>query len=325
MQCIKPLKASLDSSGNITFSSKKAIPGLVPFQLPCRKCLPCRLNTAREKAIRCWHETKMHKDSIFLTLTYNDENLTTPYLHYPDFQLFMKSLLERLNRDIQNPFERIKIPYLVTGEYGEEKKRPHWHAILYNFRPEDAKKLYTTSRGDICYDSKFITDIWQKGKIEFGSVTLDSANYVARYAAKKLVHGLDHEHKYHPIHKTSSKHAIGKKWIEKYHEHTFNNGYVILPNGQKSGIPRYYKDWLKQHNFDSYLRYYTHTLPQTQKLIEEINRKETEIFQQNLKEQQDIYKAMSATIKMVYPETRSKVKLTILNQKFKGLQERLKL
>ena len=73
---------------------------------------------------------------------------------------------------------------------------------------------------------------------EFGSVTLESAGYVARYAAKKLAHGKDDEHDYHPIHRTSCKRAIGRSWIEKYYQHTFDHGLVVLPNGQKSKIPR---------------------------------------------------------------------------------------
>ena len=35
------------------------------------------------------------------------------------------------------------------------------------------------------YDSQEIQQLWKKGQIEFGSVTLDSAGYVARYAESK--------------------------------------------------------------------------------------------------------------------------------------------
>ena len=48
---------------------------------------------------------------------------------------------------------------------------------------------YTTDRGDKVWSSEEISSFWSRGSVEFGSVTIDSAGYVARYAAKKLVHG----------------------------------------------------------------------------------------------------------------------------------------
>ena len=53
---------------------------------------------------------------------------------------------------------------------------------------EDATYKYTTEQGEKVYDSQETQQLWKKGQIEFGSVALDSAGYVARYAAKRLVH-----------------------------------------------------------------------------------------------------------------------------------------
>ena len=75
MECIRPIKAGFDRAGDITYSIRKFSKELEPFQFPCRKCLACRLNIAREKAIRAVHESKIHEGNIFLTLTYNEENL----------------------------------------------------------------------------------------------------------------------------------------------------------------------------------------------------------------------------------------------------------
>lgn len=318
MQCIRPIKASFDSSGSITYSSRKAIPGLVGFAFECRKCLPCRLNIAREKSVRAIHESTNYKNNIFLTLTYNEESLKSPKLQYLDFQLFMKRLRKYITKGITCPDlkKEMKISYMVTGEYGDKNKRPHWHAIIFNYSPSDSKPKYTTELGEEVYTSKILHDLWTHGNIEFGSVTLESAGYVARYAAKKLAHGKDQDHDYHPIHKTSSKHALGKPWIEKYWKQTFRLGYIRLPNGQKSKIPRYYVDWLKKNNPDEYLSYVTHVRPQIQQLAEEQNRLEEVEFLSSLLNYQG---------ETSYPLTRPLVKLTILKQKFKALQERLKL
>ena len=162
MQCIRPIKAGYDKSGlNITYSNKKSSLKLAGFEFPCRKCLPCRLNIAREKAIRAVHEPQMHENNIFLTLTYNEENLSSPKLNYLDFQLFMKSLREKIERGIKDKElkQKLKISYMVTGEYGEQNKRPHWHAIIFNYRPEDAKYKYSTDLGEKVYESETINSV----------------------------------------------------------------------------------------------------------------------------------------------------------------------
>ncbi|AZL82694.1 replication initiator protein, partial [Apis mellifera associated microvirus 24] len=300
-------------AGNRIYSPKNLPPGLVPDVFSCRKCLPCRLNNAKEKAIRCWHESKMHDDNIFLTLTYSDEHLESPRLIYSHWQEFIHKLRDKIR---YNSLGEQKISTMVTGEYGEQTKRPHWHALIFNYRPGDERPYRTTERGDKVYRSETIQTLWNKGYIEYGDVTIDSANYVARYAAKKLVHGIDQAHDYHPIHRTSSKHAIGKRWIEKYYKQTFEHGYVLLPNFQKAKIPRYYCEWVEKHHPAIWERYVTQIRPRLQEQAEAAERAEEMIFLTNL-----INKSCGAP----HPMKRSQVKETILKAKFKQLQERLKL
>lgn len=318
MQCINKIKAGWDSAGKLTFSKKRASREIEGFELECRKCLPCRLNNAREKAIRAYHESRMHKESIFLTLTYADEHLKSPWLQYHDFQQFMKDLLKERRKNITDPdvSKSLAIPLMVTGEYGDKNKRPHWHALLFNYFPADAKKIRTTNLGHTVYGSDLLSRLWGKGLIEFGQITLDSANYTARYAAKKLTHGNDDEHDYHPIHRTSSKHAIGKKWIEKYWKQTFDLGFVYLPNGQKTKIPRYYVDWLKKNKPDEWRTYVTTLRLDLQKTASEKSKQEEIQYLIDL-----------ANLPWGYPRPldRKKVKLIILKQKFKTLQEKLSL
>lgn len=318
MRCISPIKASYDSKGDVTYSRSNNSKELEGFEFECRKCLACRLNIAREKAVRAVHEAKMHEDNIFLTLTYSDEHLASERLIYSDFQNFMKSLRQKVNHGLvtKEARDKVYIPYMVTGEYGEQTKRPHWHALLFNYRPSDAVYKYSTDAGERVFESETLSKIWKKGNLEFGSVTMESAGYVARYAAKKLVHGKDQEHNYHPIHKTSARRAIGRSWIEKYYRHTFENGFIVLNDGQTHKIPRYYVDWCKKEQPDLYFKYISEVLPTIKKKAEKKTRKEEiEYFND----------CINYTGDGAYPIRRSRVKDTVLKSKFKQLQEYLKL
>lgn len=233
--------------------------------------MACRLAYAREWALRCVHEAQMHSKNSFITLTYSDENLKSPKLIYRDFQTFMK----RLRKTQNDP-----IGVFVTGEYGDKTKRPHWHAILFNYQPRDGKPARETQQGHEVFTSDSLEETWGLGRTEYGSVTLESAGYCARYSAKKLVHGLDDEHEFEPISKKSSKHAIGKKWIETYWRDVFTHGYVEH-NGVLHPIPRYYVKWFKENRPDDYRRYIIETQSERTRVASEKARSEKEEFEAN--------------------------------------------
>jgi len=253
MRCTRPRTVGFLHDGKtLSWSFKNSSKEYPFFQLPCGKCISCRLEYSRQWAIRCMHEAQMHPQNCFITLTYSPEKLQSPKLQYRDFQLFMKSL-------------RFKEPHLemglfVTGEYGDQTKRPHWHAIIFNWSPSDPVKHYVTELGHQVWTSETLTKLWPHGHSEFGSVTFDSAGYVARYAAKKLVHGKDQDHEFVPISKKSSKHAIGKRYIEEYWQTIFNNGYIVFKHRDKyikTAIPRYYEKWLKKNHAGAWIEYAT--------------------------------------------------------------------
>lgn len=54
-------------------------------------------------------------------------------LVYSDVQKFFKRLRSRLNRipDVSKVLAQRPLYYFVTGEYGENFSRPHWHILLY--------------------------------------------------------------------------------------------------------------------------------------------------------------------------------------------------
>lgn len=210
----------------------------------------------------------------------------------------------------------------VTGEYGDKNKRPHWHAIVFNWAPCDGVYFASNVRGDKRFSSKILSETWGHGIAEFGNVTIHSAGYCARYAAKKLTHGKDGSHDYHPISKKSSKHAIGKRWLEKYYKDVFNQGHVVLPDGQGTcPIPRYYERWFKETHPTEWLDYVTHT--KTKKIEFAALRAERERQASILAN----YKrhVLHPGVFRGHQTTRFEAQRKILRSKFKMLQDYLKL
>lgn len=250
----------------------------------------------------------MHQKNSFVTLTYSDEHLKSPKLVYKDFQDFMK----RLRRTFNEP-----IGVFVTGEYGELTKRPHWHALLFNWHPTDPSPFRTTERGDQIFKSNTLDRIWSHGHCEIGAVTFESAGYCARYAAKKLVHGHDGTHEFEPISKKSSKHAIGKKWLEKNWRDVFTHGRLVHEGKDIGSIPRYYEKWLKENEPNAWFTYVTQR--KLEKMAQANLRSEQERsrwFKEN-HNRRDQGRPMS--------RTQNEVREEIQEQKFNKLQDYLKL
>lgn len=303
MPCLYPRTVGFKSDGKtLAWSPKQASKEFAPLQLPCSKCIECRLEYARQWAVRCTHEAQMHEKNSFITLTYDDQHLKSDRLIYADFQKFMKKL-RKLQNDPMGVF--------VTGEYGDLTKRPHWHAIIFNWYPNDAIPSHKTPRGDQVYTSETLQKTWGHGFAELGSVTFESAGYCARYAVKKLSHGRDSDHSYHPVSRKSSKHAIGKRWLEKFWPDIFNNGTTVIRNDVTTGVPRYYTKWLAQHQPAAYERWITET-------------RETKI-QKAIQKQSDEEKRY-VTVNGNNPrrKTQNQVRAIILKNKIKQLKNRLR-
>lgn len=318
MRCLHPRTVGFQSDGKtIAWSQKSFSREYSTFQLPCSKCIECRLEYARSWAIRCVHEAKMHQDNSFITLTYSDEFLKSNKLQYIDFQLFIKRLRKYIWKlNSHKPKEDYAISIFATGEYGEIRKRPHWHALIFNFRPFDCKYKYTNDNGDRVFSSETLDKLWGYGITEIGSITFQSAGYVARYAAKKLVHG-DDGHEYEPISKKSSKHAIGKKFLEKYWKDIFNYGYVILEGGQKTTIPRYYEKWLAKNHPEAWEEYIIKVKKEkiaTAQAKADLEKQLTHEINENRLEKG----------KFTYQTSKQEMQKIIIKQKFQNLQKHLK-
>lgn len=197
MACFQPLKAiEIPGTTKNGKTRYKVLPRHVNpenyIEVPCGKCIGCRLDYSRRWADRCMCEASMHEQSWFVTLTYDDVHLPyseqvidlgTGELIYPtlvkrDMQLFMKRL--RKNYKYDN-----KIRFYLCGEYGKKKARPHYHPILFGLKLDDLKFHKKTAQGFNLYTSKFLESVWPYGIVIVAEVSWETCAYVARYILKK--------------------------------------------------------------------------------------------------------------------------------------------
>lgn len=246
MPCFHPLKAFQTDAGDIVFAERGKIRR--SLTLPCGRCIGCRLERSRQWAVRCMHESSMHTDNSFVTLTYSDEYIPHDYsLNYRHFQLFMKR--------VRKSYSRVR--FYMCGEYGETYSRPHYHACLFGLRPRDLTPWRRSSAGFQLFRSASLEKLWPYGSVEVGDVSFESAAYVARYIMKKVT-GSNAEKHYEIVDgitgeiysrvpeftRMSLKPGIGHDWYRKYSAEVFPLDRVVV-RGHEAKPPRYYFNMLK--------------------------------------------------------------------------------
>lgn len=237
----------LPREGRVIFDERKAPYDARKIDVPCGKCIGCRMARADSWATRLYHEGQFHEESAFLTLTYADEWLPESYsVSVRPLQLFFKRLRKRLARP--------GLRYFACGEYGEKNYRPHYHAILFGFDFPDKIPWRKTPSGFVTYRSALLERVWPFGHCEIGTVTPQSCGYVARYVTKK-VYGREAPEHYKRVHPFTGEEVqvqpeflvmsknIGRAWFDQFHVDAFPSDFVIV-DGVKKPIPRYYdKIW----------------------------------------------------------------------------------
>lgn len=185
--------------------------------VPCGKCFACKETRRNDWTIRLREEAKDHDKSIFLTLTYNDENLIysdyLPTLYKPDLQNFLK----RLRKNLKGR----KIRYYAVGEYGGKTIRPHYHLIIFNMSSDDIKVI---ERSWSTYDQK-TNKHTPIGQIHIGDVGIRSIKYVTKYHVNRNEHPQGIEKEFTTM---STKPAIGKSYVKKmvdYHSRSTDRNY----------------------------------------------------------------------------------------------------
>lgn len=234
MSCNLPITAYYADKVNpetgkrsLTFNQKMSYKGSDPtiprvLAVPCGKCHGCRADQSLMWSIRGYHESTLHEQNSFLTLTYDDDHIPADgKIDKRHLQLFFKSL----RRD------GTKIRYIACGEYGGQTRRPHYHAII--FGKDWLENSVPVS--ETMYTHKALADAWGKGFITVAPVTMASICYVCGYVNKKI----DDTDTFNLM---SRRPGIGHKWLDLYRDDIIRTGVVSI-DGQAYQVPKRYLDW----------------------------------------------------------------------------------
>ncbi|UPW41187.1 replication initiator protein [Sigmofec virus UA08Rod_5306] len=217
-------------------------------EVPCGKCIGCRLNYSRGWAMRIQKESQQYPEGHcwFVTLTYDDPHLPiTDFVNEETGELITghplnpdhtKKFLKDLRRYWEYHYNHDKIRFFLAGEYGETYGRPHYHLAIMNLpiREEDLEIEFHNWMGDAIYKCPKIEKIWGKGLVRLGALTWQSAAYIARYIVKKQ-YGPESDALYKAqgrikeFTRASRRPGIAREWFEEHKDEIYKNDEIFIP------------------------------------------------------------------------------------------------
>lgn len=241
MPCNSPLPAyklanPAPGGKTVVFSPPRAPCSLL--LVPCGKCKGCRLERSRQWAVRMMHEASLREANSFITLTYAPE-------HLPEGGTLVKSDVQKFIKRLRDRLDYPDLKFFCCGEYGSKLSRPHYHLIFFGYDFPD-RKFWRFSKPEWggkrmpVFRSEFLENCWPFGFSEIGTVTFESAAYVARYCLKKVNGPLADEHYKGKLAEFATmSNGIGLEWFKQFADSVFPHDYVVV-NGRKAKPPRYY-------------------------------------------------------------------------------------
>lgn len=262
--------------------------------VPCGKCFACQSNRRKDFFMRVKYELLHSLYSLTLTLTYDDEHISSPIPYWPTDDPLYKIDHEPdyyyhpIDLDhVQRFFKRLrkagyKFRYFGVGEYGSRSARPHYHIIVFFNEVFDWRKFKLDVFNQWFYGSQIVID----------ETNDDCIGYTLKYCLKPYT-STDPNPKLF----CSKKPFIGAGYLSSAtSDYLYRHDYdgVINTQAGKMRLPRIYRDKLFSSVFDELQRDI-----QTASLTEFVEKKQTEdklkaferglTYQEFQKQQRDIF------------------------------------
>lgn len=231
----------------------------------CGKCDTCKRQKAQDWAIKLINESLYHKESCFITLTFDNKILldknskavkkygaNAGFVFKTDYSMkYFQKFIKRLRKK----FPEKRISYFHVAEYGEKTHRPHHHAILFgiNFK-EDRKECQISKSGHPQMYSETLQSLWACGNTTLQDCNSNNIIYIAQYSLKKFKNN-ELNKKYDTKMTFSNRCKMNVKFIRR-HPENIKKGYIQDKDGKRYKIPRSYLKNLKEETIPKYYEAY---------------------------------------------------------------------
>lgn len=197
------------------------------IDVPCGYCKSCGVARMRSYMIRLLYECNNYPDSVFITLTFNNDSLSV-FRDNPNRAV-------RLFLDRCRKFFNTSVRHWFVPEYGTLHGRIHYHGILFNT--------------GLDFNPNNLAALWRYGFIYIGYANERTCRYICKYVTKSYSRGYSS-----PPRIISSK-GIGKNFLNSENIAFHRSDGILRPyiiyGSLKVPLPRYYYDKI----FDSEDKY----------------------------------------------------------------------
>jgi len=227
---------------------------------PCGTCPKCLVRRTDAWIFRILQEEKFADSSIWIRLSYDNDHLPIsshgwPTLSIRDVQLFLKRLRKRhtskpmwrlswndylkdfVYKRNRIPFGNKPIKYYVCGEYGSRFHRPHYHLCLLNVDEAYLHESWRDDEGFVIGDIFIADDTVNASNIGYTVGYMNKTRYV--FKGDKL----GRQAEFALMSKKMGLSYLTPAMID-WHLRDYSRGYITLPNGKRSAMPRYLRQRL---------------------------------------------------------------------------------
>lgn len=188
------------------------------IDVPCGRCFECVKRRRNDWYIRCLLESRSKLHTYFGLLTYKEVG---DQLQKRDVQLFLKRLRSY----------GYTLSYLIAGEYGDKKGRPHWHCLFFSNDRINFSHIAQAWKGGYSASTSNVS-----GWIRFEPIrTARSIRYTVKYLYKYDGTGSRFELM------MSKRPAIGHSFLKNHRFFLERESASFTIDGRKTAMPRYFK------------------------------------------------------------------------------------